>query len=92
MRERIRHERRIELAFETHRFFDTRRWKIAEVTDNTIIYGLDVQATGYNMSSDAFYKRTPLEKRVFDPAKHYLWPIPQVERNKNPDIIQNPNW
>jgi starch-binding outer membrane protein, SusD/RagB family len=92
MRERIRHERRIELAFETHRFFDTRRWKIAEVTDNAIIYGLDVQATGYNMSSDAFYKRTPIEKRVFDPGKHYLWPIPQVEINKNPKLIQNPGW
>jgi hypothetical protein len=34
MRNKIRHERRIELAFEGHRFFDVRRWKIAEQTDN----------------------------------------------------------
>jgi hypothetical protein len=43
MRERIRHERRIELAFEGHRYFDLKRWKIAgqvlsNVTDGVVTY------------------------------------------------------
>jgi hypothetical protein len=91
MRERIRHERRIELAFETHRYFDTHRWKIAEITDNKSIYGLDVNTTGYTMSSDAFYKRTVVENRVFQ-KKHYLWPVPQKELDKNHALVQNPGW
>jgi hypothetical protein len=91
MRDRIRHERRIELAFETHRYFDCHRWKIAEVTDNRSFYGLDVNTAGYNMSSDAFYKRTLMETRVFQ-KKHYLWPIPQKELDKNHALVQNPGW
>lgn len=98
MRDAIRHERRIELAFETHRYFDTHRWMIAETTDNKNIYGLDVNgvisvspSVPYNITSDAFYKRTVIEKRVFD-KKHYLWPIQQRELEKNPKLVQNPGW
>lgn len=91
MRERIRHERRIELAFETHRYFDTHRWLTAESIDNKNIYGLDVLTAGYNMSSNAFYVRTAIEKRVFQ-KKHYLWPIQQREIEKNPGLVQNPGW
>lgn len=96
MREAIRHERRIELAFETHRFFDSHRWKTAAITDNRNIYGLavdfiypgNVPAT---LTDDNFYQRTVIEKRIFD-SKHYLWPIPQYEVEKNPDLVQNPGW
>jgi starch-binding outer membrane protein, SusD/RagB family len=91
MRERIWHERRIELAFESFRYFDTHRWKIAEITDSKNIYGLDVNTTGYNMSSDAFYVRKPVEKRVFE-KKHYLWPMQQREIEKNKQLVQNPGW
>ncbi len=42
LRERLYNERRIELAFETHRFFDIRRWKIANVIENRPIYGMDI--------------------------------------------------
>lgn len=98
MRGSIRHERRIELAFETHRYFDTHRWKISEVTDNRSIYGLNVNGAvqdnplvPYTISSDAFYVRTPVEKRIFE-KKHYLWPIQQREIEKNPDLVQNPGW
>jgi hypothetical protein len=91
MREKIWHERRIELAFETHRYFDTHRWKIAEITDNKNIYGLDVNTTGYNMQSDAFYRRLPVEKRVFA-KKDYLWPMQQREIEKNQELVQNPGW
>ncbi|MDR2449801.1 MAG: RagB/SusD family nutrient uptake outer membrane protein, partial [Prevotellaceae bacterium] len=43
MREIIRNERRIELAFEGHRFFDVRRWMIAPQTDSKMMTGMEVQ-------------------------------------------------
>jgi hypothetical protein len=98
MREAVRHERRIELAFETHRYFDTHRWKTAENIDNKNIYGLNIDAVQsnnptvpFNIASDDFYKRTVVEKRVFE-KKHYLWPIQQRELERNPELVQNPGW
>ena len=46
MRERIRHERRVELAFEGHRFFDLKRWKTAKsvlnaVSDSPVVYNFE---------------------------------------------------
>lgn len=36
MRERIRRERQVELAYEEHRYYDVRRWKIANTTENVL--------------------------------------------------------
>lgn len=91
MRERIRHERRIELAFETHRYFDCHRWKIAAQTDKGPVYGMNITA-GTSLTDDAFYKRTVVENRVFVAPKHYLFPIPQSEIDKNQNMKQNPGW
>lgn len=91
MRERIHHERRIELAFEAHRYFDCHRWKIAAQTDNTQIHGMNIGA-GNSLQDEAFYKRVVIERRVFEAPKHYLWPIPQVEINKNNNLVQNVAW
>ncbi|MBZ4187339.1 RagB/SusD family nutrient uptake outer membrane protein [Niabella sp. 3A5MI-3] len=91
MREKIRHERRIEMAFEAHRYFDTHRWKIAQNLDNKEIHGMNI-AAGTGLQDDAFYKRTVIEKRVFVAPKHYLWPIQQAEINKNPNLVQNQSW
>jgi hypothetical protein len=90
MQQKIRHERQIELAFETHRYFDCHRWKIAEETDNRIIHGMAI-SKGAKLQDDAFYERTPLEKRVFE-KKHYLWPIPQSEIDKTKALVQSPFW
>jgi len=90
MREKIRHERQIELAFETHRYFDTRRWKIAEQTDNREIHGMNI-STGNSIQDDRFYERKVVERRVFD-VRHYLWPIPQPEIDQNPNLVQNLGW
>jgi hypothetical protein len=90
MREKIRHERRIELAFETHRYFDCHRWKIAEVTDNKEIYGMSI-SRGTRLSDDSFYERMPVEKRIFS-KQHYLWPIPQNEIDKTKSLVQSPFW
>ncbi len=91
MRARIWHERRIELAFETHRYFDTRRWKIAAGIDSKEIHGMNIGA-GTSLSDNNFYKRTVIEKRVFIAPKHYLWPLQQEEINKNRNLVQNPGW
>lgn len=85
IRELIRRERRIELAFENHRFYDVRRWKIMEETDKCI-YGLNIFAT-----RPLFYQVIKTEDRPHD-FKYYLWPIPQSEIYKNKRLVQNPGW
>lgn len=87
MGEAIRRERRVELAFENARFFDTRRWKIAETTDGGAFYGMNLQASGTD-----FYQRTLLETRVFRPERDYLFPIPNNQVLINENMVQNPGW
>jgi len=91
MRERIHRERRIELAFEAHRFFDCRRWKIAQNTDNGPIYGMNIEAGTY-LQDNSFYQRVVVEERVFKSPTHYLFPIFQNEIDRNPGLVQNPGW
>ncbi|MGV3505391.1 MAG: RagB/SusD family nutrient uptake outer membrane protein [Adhaeribacter sp.] len=90
MRERIRHERRLELAFEGHRPFDNRRWKIAIQTDGGPMGGMNVNA-GTSFTDVSFFRRSVFETRVFD-NRHYLWPIPQSEIDRNKKMAQNPGW
>lgn len=91
MRAKIHHERQIELAFESHRFFDVRRWKEAEETQNRQIHSMNIYA-GDNATDPAYYERKKVEDRVFE-RKHYLFPIPQGEINMNLDnLVQNPDW
>ena len=85
MRERIRHERRIELCFENHRFWDVRRWMIAEKVDNKAVHKVSVDDKG-NITYQVY------QNRVFDKSKHYLFPIPQSEIDKNRNLEQNPGW
>jgi len=92
MRDKIKHERRIELAFETHRFFDVRRWKDAENSENKPIHSLNIMA-GTKKQDDAFYRRIVVEQRIFESPKHYLFPIHKDEINKNRlNLMQNPGW
>ncbi|TCD27047.1 RagB/SusD family nutrient uptake outer membrane protein [Pedobacter psychrodurus] len=86
-RDAIRKERRVELAFESFRYFDTRRWKIADQTDGGPFYGMDVNAT----TSTDFQKRVVFENRVFL-KKNYLWNIIQSELNKDKNLVGNPGW
>lgn len=87
MREAIRRERRVELAFENSRYFDTRRWKIAETTDGGAFYGMNMTADGAN-----FYQKTLLETRVFKADRDYLFPIPNNQVLINENMVQNPGW
>lgn len=85
MRVAIQNERRIELAFEGHRFFDVRRWMIAEQTDNLQMHGMEVKRNGSQVSYHLFNVR----KHQFNRAM-YLWPIPLREIAKSPELLQNP--
>lgn len=86
MRTAIRKERRSELAFENVRYFDTRRWKIAETTDNGPIYGLNITQNAPN-----FFNVVPFETRTFN-KRHYLFPIPAKDVNSDDLMVQNPGW
>lgn len=77
MRQTIRLERRIELAFEGLYYSDILRWKIAEKENNGAMHNWD---------------NVEIVKRRFDPKKDYLWPIPFNQIVLNPNLTQNPNW
>ena len=93
LREMIRRERQVELAYENHRYFDTRRWMIAEETNNGYVYGMDVSVTKDTpIGNSAFWKRTPVKDygaRVF-PKANYLHPIEQWELDRDPVLEQAP--
>jgi hypothetical protein len=87
MRTYIQNERRIELAFEGHRFFDVRRWKIAPQTENIQALGMEVDDNG----SAVAYNEFNVTKHNFRPAM-YLWPFPISETGKSATLIQNPGY
>ena len=88
MRDRIRNERRIELAFEEHRFFDIRRWRIAEsLLNNKPMYGLKINKVGNGFT----YTRYTFDTRKY-PPRMYVFPIPQSEIDKNPALKQISGW
>ena len=88
MRERIRNERRVELAFEDHRGWDVRRWLQGPESLGAPLMGVDITR---NADGTFAYKPTVVETRVFEP-KMYLYPIPQGELNASKGLIQNPGW
>lgn len=74
LREIIRLERRIELAQEGFYYNDIRRWKTAEKVLNAPILT---------------YDNKTIMTRTFNPARDYWWPIPDVQRDRNPSLEQN---
>lgn len=99
MREVIRNERRVELVFEGLRFPDIQRWRIGEkVMVDAMGYDSkflkDFSYPGdFNGTSDVWkYVPKVIDKRSFNPARDYLWPIPQNEMNSNVNMVQNPGY
>ncbi len=84
-RTRLRNERRVELAFEDHRFWDVRRWKIGDAT--TDMYGMRITRDNGVFS----YEKILLEQRYFADYMN-LYPIPQSEIYINENLQQNPGW
>lgn len=96
--DKVRHERRVELAFESHRFWDLKRWRVAH---------LDVAQGGLNgFRGTALYpwydirdgkyvfergKNSPKQVRIFL-EKNYYSKINQDDMNSNPNLVQNPGY
>ena len=97
MRERIRHERRLEMAIEGWRFFDIKRWDIGDQTLNLHIMGYDrTKLITPDDSTQWTFNRIIVEDRLWSTtAKHsygYLFPIPGTELDLNPNLSQNPGY
>lgn len=89
LRRRLYNERRIELAFEEHRYWDLRRWKLAMEVENQPIYGMDIFKdvdTG-----EKTYSPVKLLERQFE-EKMYLLPIEADEILRNEGMEQNPGY
>lgn len=86
MRNKIRHERRIEFAYEEQRYWDVRRWKIGKQTEK--IYSQKI----YKKDNGTFvYGAELLEIRLWD-DKYSLFPMWETELLKNKNLVQNPGW
>lgn len=88
MRMLIHHERRVELAFEEHRFWDVRRWKVASSTLGAPVKGVKITQDD---AGNFTYSPVQVEQRVFQP-KMYWYPIPQSEVLKLHHWEQNKGW
>lgn len=88
MRDVIRHERFVELAFEGHRIWDLRRWMTATPVLAAPLKGVEITQTDLGKFD---YSVIKVEDRVFEP-KMYFYPIPQQELLKMHGWIQNPLW
>lgn len=87
---RIQNERCIELAFEGHRYFDVRRWKIANVTESADIMGVTISKMLDN--SKTRVPRLLIDRPVWD-DKWLLLPIPRAEIDKSQgSLVQNPGY
>lgn len=78
-------ERMVELAFEGHRFWDLRRWKEGSKLSSIVEMKITKNADGTYT-----YNRVT-KSRTWD-DKMYLFPIPQSEILKNPNLKQNTGW
>lgn len=88
MREIIRQERGIELAFEGSRYWDIRRWKTAANLLNQPITGWSV----FQQATSDYYKVRTIFSQNFVAPRDYLWPIRTYDLNVNPKLVQNPGW
>lgn len=80
LREALRRERRVELALEGQRFFDIRRWKIAEIVMNGPALGADYEDNASTNADDANVGEPVfVEDRTFNANRDYLWAIPPNE-------------
>lgn len=89
MRDRIRNERSVELAFENHRFWDVRRWKIAPETQQEV-FGMR-PIPDANTPTGFRYERFKVESRPWRNAM-YVIPITTDETLRNPNLIQSEGW
>lgn len=108
LRERIRNERRVELSFEDHRFFDLRRWRAYDgvTAQNELskprydqllnMYAMQVRLVNdepeFTVSGAPGTPGNDMTARVFNNPKNYYFPIPDSEIKRAPNLGQNPGW
>ena len=94
VKEWIARERMIELAWEGHRYFDVRRWKIADKEENEPIYGMDINQKETN--KEQFYRKVVVREKAYTyksfTRRQNFWPIPNAEIVRNPNLVQSPGW
>jgi hypothetical protein len=85
----VKHERRIELAFEDHRYWDLLRWKDAETVLNQPIQGVKVSVNAGVFS----YQTVTVSNRTFKAPANYYFPFAYSEIvNSNGTLVQNPGY
>ena len=87
-RDAVKHERRIELAFEDHRYWDLLRWKDAMTVLNNPVLGVAVERNGEGWS----YKVQEVATRTFYEKNYYLPFLRSEIENSNNTLEQNPNY
>ena len=100
----IQRERRVELFFEGHRYFDIIRWKQGHLLGEDLLgvnkRWLDQSRLAVDLNKDLTWKTKNGQQyliietgRTFNPDKHYLLPIPFKQMQLNPNLApQNPGW
>jgi len=88
LRDIIRQERSIEMAFEGSRFWDLRRWKTAPQVLSAPIYGWDILQSSY----EDYNRRVLLYSPRFVAPRDYFWPIKEYNLQVNPNLVQNSGW
>lgn len=91
--EAIKNERRIEFAFEEHRYFDVRRWKEAPKYFGSTVHAITIKKYPDGKKT---YEVDKLRSdvggdRKWDDKMYWL-PIPKSEMDKNPNLVQNPGY
>jgi hypothetical protein len=90
--EAIRNERAVELVFEEHRFWDMRRWRIAEqVLNDTMLKGLSFIYNHDTKKYKISVKNAIRSPRVFL-SHHYYYPLTLGKLSDNPNLVENPGY
>lgn len=91
LRKIIQNEYSVELYQEGFYYYNCRRWKTAEVTENAPIQQMVVTRSGTAPNYVYSYAPTTFLSTFFN-SRMYLAPIPQSEIDKSAQLVQNPGW
>ena len=83
--ERYMRERMVELAFEGHRLWDVRRWKLGKESFSSVTV-MEITGSGDRVK----YERKKVEREWDD--RMYFFPIPYSELKTNKNLVQNKGW
>lgn len=105
LRKALRYERKVELANDGLRWYDLRRWGIANTVMNGSLYlnrdakpWTSAVLTGFDDSYTPLYNRTEALKYfttqdvVYRQNKDEYWPVPKSEMDANNKLVQNPGY